>query len=139
MSAMIVGPYTVSTGVAGIVLVVVLLIGVAAGRAKRRLTLLVAGLAVGLVLGIAVVAVSGGPAGDDPAVEITELYTVIVPLGVAYAAGWLSGRGSWLRRLVVLGAAALLLGVFPYAAAGRATADSLLQAPAEQPDGAKPR
>lgn len=135
---MTIGPYSVSTAVAGIVVVVALLIGVAAGRAKRRWTLLIGGLVVVLVLGIALVAVSGGPAGDDPAVEITELYTVTVPFGVAYAAGWLCGRGSWLRRLVVLGIAAVLLAVFPYAAAGQVTADSLLRAPAGT-GGAQPR
>jgi hypothetical protein len=41
-------------------------------------------------------------------------------------AGWLCARGSWLRRLLVVGVAAVLLATFPYAAAGRATADTLL-------------
>jgi peptidoglycan/LPS O-acetylase OafA/YrhL len=115
-----------TTGVAVVVLLAVLLVGVVTGRAKGRWTLLVAGLVGVLVLGAVLTALSGGPPGDDPAAEITALYTVAVPLGVAYTAGWLCGRGTWLRRFVVLGVAALLLAAFPYAAAGQLTADTLL-------------
>jgi hypothetical protein len=124
-------PMSASTpaAVAAVVLLVVLLVGVAAGRAKKgRWTLLAAGLGGVLVVGAALTALTGGPPGDDPALEITSLYTVTVPLAVAYAAGWLCGHGSWLRRFIVLGVAALLLAAFPYAAAGQLTADSLLSA-----------
>lgn len=123
-------PMSASTpaAVAAVVLLVVLLVGVAAGRAKGRWTLLAAGLCGVLVVGAVLTALTGGPPGDDPALEITALYTVTVPLAVAYAAGWLCGRGSWLRRFLVLGVAALLLAAFPYAAAGQLTADSLLSA-----------
>jgi peptidoglycan/LPS O-acetylase OafA/YrhL len=120
------GDLPVSTTVAAIVLGVVLLVGIFAGRAKARWTLLVAGLAAVLVLAIAVTAATGGPAGDASAAEITALYQLALPLGVAFAAGWLCARGSWLRRLLVLGVAALLLASFPYVAAGQATADTLL-------------
>ncbi|WP_232663014.1 hypothetical protein [Pseudonocardia sp. TRM90224] len=111
-------------GVAGGVLVVVLVLGILAGRAKRRWTYLLTGLAAVVVLGIAVTAVAGVP-GDDPATEVTALYSTTVPLIVGYLAGWLCGRGTWFRRLVVIAVAALLLAVFPYAAAGAATAGLL--------------
>ena len=123
------GPYSVSTPVAAVVLGVVLLLGVLAARAKARWTLLLAGLAGALVVGIVVNAAGGGPPGDDSAAEITALYQVSVPLAVPFAAGWLCGRGSWLRRLVVVAVAAVLLASFPYAAAGQATADTLLRSP----------
>jgi hypothetical protein len=116
----------VSTTVAAIVLGAVLLVGVLAGRAKARWTLLVAGLVAVLAVGIVVTATTGVPVGDDPAVEIAALYVLTVPLAVAFLAGWLCARGSWLRRLLVIGVAAVLLATFPYDAAGRFTADSLL-------------
>ncbi|MFD1530520.1 hypothetical protein [Pseudonocardia aurantiaca] len=122
-----VGPISVSTPVAAVALGVVLLLGVLAGRAKARWMLLVAGLVGALVAGIVVTAIGGGPPGDDSATEITALYRVTVPLAVAFLAGWLCGRGSWLRRLLVVAVAAVLLASFPYDAAGRATADSLLR------------
>ncbi|OLT20385.1 hypothetical protein BJF78_09815 [Pseudonocardia sp. CNS-139] len=121
-----VGPYPVSIPVAAVVLAVVLLIGVAAGRAKGRLVLLVVGLVTVVVFGIVVNAATGGPPGDDPAAEVTALYQFALPPAVAFTAGWLCAHGSWLRRLVVLALAAVLLASFPYVAAGRATADSLL-------------
>lgn len=113
-----------SSALAPIVLGVVLLVGVLAGRAKRRWALLVAGVLAVAVLGGAVTALADG-ARADPAVGITAFYRIVVPLGVAFVAGWLCGRGPWLRRLVVLAAAVLLLAAFPYEAAGRATADAL--------------
>lgn len=121
------GPYPVSTTVAAIVLGVVLVVGVVAGRAKARWTLLVTGLVAALALGIVVTATVGVPAGADSATEIAALYQFALPLAVAFVAGWLCARGSWLRRLLVVGVAALLLASFPYAAAGRATADTLLE------------
>jgi hypothetical protein len=124
-----------SPGVAGLVLLVVLLVGVAAGRTKRRWILLFSGLLGVLVLGIAIIALTTPAGTDDPAAKITSLYTVTVPLAVMFTAGWLCGRGSWFRRLVVLGVAVLLLAAFPYAAAGRATADTLFRAPAAAPPG----
>jgi hypothetical protein len=119
------GPYPVSTTLAATILGVVLVVGVFAGRAKARWTLLVAGLAAVLAVGIVVTATTGVPAGDDAA-EITALYQLTLPLAVAFAAGWLCARGSWLRRLLVVGIAAVLLATFPYTAAGQATAESLL-------------
>jgi hypothetical protein len=122
------GSYSVPTTVAAIALAVVFLVGIAAGRAKARWTLLAAGLVAVLAVGIVVTAVAGGPVGDAPAAEITALYQLAVPLGVAFAAGWLCAHGSWVRRLLVVATAAVLLAFFPYAAAGQATADSLLGA-----------
>jgi hypothetical protein len=127
-----------SPGVAALVLVLVLLVGVAAGRTKRRWTLLLTGLLGVLVFGVVVIAVAGAPAPavpGDRAAEITAFYTVVVPLIVAFAAGWLCGRAGWLRRLVVVGVAALLVAAFPYAAAGRVTADSLLGSSVAVPGG----
>jgi hypothetical protein len=113
--------------VAGLVLLVVLLVGVAAGRATRRWSLLFAGLLAVVVLGIVTTGVIGAAgAGLASAAGITAVYAVAVPLVVAFVAGWLCGRGTWFRRLVVFGVAALLLAVFPYDVAGRATADVLL-------------
>ena len=108
-------------GVAAVVLLGVLLLGIVAGRAKRRYGLLVAGLLAAVAAGAVVVSVSG-PAGADRAAWIGALYPIVVPLLVAYVAGWLCARGSWFRRLVVLGVGVLLLAVFPYAAAVAATA-----------------
>lgn len=112
---------TAGTGVAVVVLLVVLLVGVVAGRSKRRMSLLLTGLVAVIVLGVAATAVTGGP---DPtrAAAIARLYTSVVPLAVAFLAGWLCGKATWFARLVVIGVAALLLAAFPYAAAGQATA-----------------
>lgn len=126
MAPMSAGPYEVSVAVAAAVLLGVLLVGVGASRAKSRWTLLATGLVAILVAGIVLVAVADDPAGDDPGTEIAALYTVTVPLAVAFVAGWLAAKGSWLRRFVVVGVAALLLAAFPYAAAGQATAEALL-------------
>lgn len=114
-----------SPGAAALVLVGVLLVGVAAGRAKRRWTLLVAGVVALVVLAGVLTGVVGAPE-DDRAAGITALYRIAVPLVVAFGAGWLCGRGTWFGRALVLGAAVLLLAAFPYDAAGRATADALL-------------
>jgi hypothetical protein len=124
-----------SPGVAALVLLVVLVVGVAAGRTKRRWTLLLAGLLGVLVLGIVIVALAEPAGTGDRAAAITALYTVAVPLVVAFTAGWLCGRGTWFRRLVVLGVAVVLLAAFPYAAAGRVTADTLFRPAAAAPQG----
>lgn len=126
MRPMSAGPFPVATAVTGAVLLVVLLVGVAAGRAKTRWTLLAAGIVAIGAVGVVLTAVGGAPATEEPAAELTALYTITVPLVIAYAAGWLAVRGTWLYRLVVVGVAALLLVAFPYAAAGRATADAFL-------------
>ena len=123
-----------SPGVAGLVLVVVLVIGVFAGRATRRFTLLLAGLLAMLGIGVGVTVLAAAPgAVADRAAELTGFYAVVVPLMVAYVAGWLCARGGLLWRLVVLGVAVLVLAVFPYADAGRVTADTVLGAPAPGP------
>jgi nicotinamide riboside transporter PnuC len=108
------------------VLLGVLFVGVAAGRAKGRWTLLVAGIVGILAAGIVLTAVGGGPDTEDPGAELTALYTITVPLVLAYVAGWLVVKGTWLRRFLIVAVALLLLAVFPYAAAGQATADALL-------------
>jgi nicotinamide riboside transporter PnuC len=118
-------PY--APAVTGAVLLVVLLIGVAAGRAKGRWTILVAGLVVIAAVGVVLTAVGDTPAGEDPAAELTTLYTITLPLVIAYLAGWLIVRGGWLRRFLVIAVGALLLVAFPYAAAGQATADAFLR------------
>ena len=118
-------PY--APAVTGAVLLVVLLIGVVAGRAKGRWTLLAAGLVVLAAAGVVLTAVGDNPAGDDPGAELTALYTITLPVVIAYVAGWLLVRGGWLRRFLVIAVGALLLVAFPYAAAGQATADTFLQ------------
>jgi hypothetical protein len=120
------GPFPVATAVTVGVLLLVLVVGVGAGRAKGRWTLLAAGIAAIAAVGIVLTAVGGGPGTEDPGAELTALYTITVPLVLAYLAGWLAAHGSWLRRLVVVGVAALLLAAFPYTAAGQATADAFL-------------
>jgi hypothetical protein len=127
-----------SPGVAGLVLVLVLLVGFAAGRAKRRGGFLLTGVLVAIVFGGLVTAVAGAPepaVPGDRAAEITAFYTVALPLAVAFAAGWLCGRAGWVQRVAVVGVAVLVLAVFPYAAAGRATADTLPGAPVGVPGG----
>lgn len=116
-----------SPGAAAAVLLAALLIGAAAGRAAKRWSLLVVGMLAVAVLGFVAVAVTTTP-GAGPAAQVTALYAVALPLLVVFVAGWLCGRGSWFRRLLVIGAAALLLAAFPYDAAGRMTADTLLGA-----------
>jgi hypothetical protein len=111
--------------VAGSVLLVVLLVGVGAGRAKQRLTLLVAGIVAVAVAGYVLTSMTTSPTLDR-ASWWTTLYGAALPLAVAFVAGWLCGRGSWIKRLLVLAAAAILLAAFPYAEAGRATAAALL-------------
>ncbi|MFD1523969.1 hypothetical protein [Pseudonocardia yunnanensis] len=127
-----------SPGVAGLVLVLVLLVGVVAGRTKRRWALLLTGLLGVLVFGVLVIAVAGAPdpaVAGDRAAEMTAFYTVVVPLLVAFAAGWSCGRAGWIQRVVVVGVAALVIAAFPYAAAGRVTADTLPGAPVGVPGG----
>ena len=128
MAAMNAGPFPVPAAVAGAVLIGVLLVGIVAGRTKGRWTLLAAGLVAILAAGIVLAAVGGGPDTEDPAAELTALYIITVPLVLAYVAGWLAARGSWLRRFLVVAVAVLLFAAFPYDAAGQATADAFLRA-----------
>jgi hypothetical protein len=117
-------PY--ASAVTGAVLLVVLLVGVAAGRAKGRWTLLAAGIVVIAAVGVVLTAVGRAPTTEEPAAELTALYTITLPLAIIYVAGWLVARGSWLRRFLVIAVGALLLVAFPYAVAGQATADAFL-------------
>ncbi len=117
-------PY--APAVTGAVLLAVLLIGVVAGRAKSRWTGLAAGIVVIVAAGVVLTAVRGATPADDPGTELTALYTVALPLVIAYVAGWLLVRGGWLRRFLVVAVGGLLLVAFPYAAAGQATADAFL-------------
>jgi hypothetical protein len=118
------GAGTAGTGVAGAALLVALLVGVVAGRAKQRLTLLIAGLVAAVVIGFVVTATGAPPA--DKAGELTALYTAALPLAVSFVAGWVCAKASWLVRLLVLVAAVVLVLTFPYAAAGQATAAALV-------------
>jgi hypothetical protein len=119
-------PFPLATAVTGAVLLVVLVVGLAAGRTKGRWSLLTAGIVVIAAGGVVLTAAGGAPATEDPAAEITALLTITVPLVIAFVAGWLAARGSWVRRFVVIAVGALLLVAFPYAAAGQATADAFL-------------
>jgi hypothetical protein len=123
MSALL--PY--APAVTGAVLLAVLLIGIVAGRAKSRWTVLAAGIVVIAAVGVVLTAIGGAPPTDDPVAELTALYTITLPLVIAYVAGWLVVRGGWLRRFLVIAVSALLIVVFPYAAAGQATADAFLR------------
>jgi hypothetical protein len=118
-------PY--ASAVTGAVLLAVLIIGIVVGRAKGRWMLLATGIVVIAAVGVVLTAVGGGPPTDDPAAELTALYTITLPLVIAYVAGWLVARGGWLRRFLVIAVGALLLVAFPYAAAGQATADAFLR------------
>lgn len=115
------------TGVAAVVLLAVLVVGVAVGRSRRRFGLLVVGIIAIAVIGFLVTAATSGPVSTRAA-DIARLYTTAVPPLVAFVAGWLCARGSWFTRIVVIAAAALLLAAFPYANAGDATAKLLPQA-----------
>lgn len=118
-------PGGTGTGLAA--LGVALVVGVVAGRSKRRFALLLVGLLVAAIVGFVVVALSGPPVGGTEPAQIARLYTTAFPLAVAFLAGWLCARGSWFGRLVVIAVAALVLAAFPYAAAGAATAELLRQ------------
>lgn len=113
-------------GVAAIVLFVVLLAGVAVGRSRGRWTLLIAGLIAIAAAGVIITSTGGIP---DKAASMARFYTIVVPVGAAYIAGWLCARGSWFKRLIVLAAAALLVAVFPFDAAGKASAGFVNAAP----------
>lgn len=111
-------PSGVGVEVGVLVLLAVLVVGLVTGLAKKgRITLLLIGLVVIAVVGLVI---TGGV--DTTAAGITEFLMVALPLAVAFAAGWLAARGSWLKRLVALGVGAVLLAAFPYAAAGEAAA-----------------
>lgn len=112
--------------VGGAVLVGVLVIGLAAGLAKGRAVLLLAGPVAVAVLGLLYVGVPdlAGPR-DAVGARFGEVYAVVLPPAIAYVAGWLLARGTWFRRAVVVATAVLLLAAFPYAAAGAATAELL--------------
>jgi hypothetical protein len=110
-----------SSAVAGAVLLAVFVIGVAAGRTKKRLTALLFGLALVVGASVAVSALTR-PAGLDRTAQFTALYTMGVPLAAAFLAGWLCARGSWVKRLVVVAVAVALVLLVPYAELGRATA-----------------
>jgi CHASE2 domain-containing sensor protein len=112
--------------VTGVVLLAVLLAGVLAGRSKSRWTALAGGIVLIFAAGVVLTAVGGGPENDDPAAELTALYTITLPLLIAFVAGWLLVRGGWLRRFLVIAIGAFLLVAFPYAAAGQATATAFL-------------
>lgn len=127
MGCMSAGLLPYAPAVTGAVLLVVLIIGIVAGRAKSRWTSLAAGIVVIAAVGVVLTAVGGGPPSDDPAAELTALYTITLPLVIAYLAGWLVVRGGWLRRVLVVAVGALLLVAFPYALAGQATADAFLR------------
>ena len=106
---------------AAVVLVVALAVGVLAGRAKQRFTLLVFGVLAVVGIAIAVNALVRPPGGDRAA-QFTELYLLGLPLLAAFLAGWLCGRSGWVTRLVVVALAVAVVLVFPYAQAGQATA-----------------
>ena len=114
--------------VGALVLLVVFVVGVLAGRAKGRVGLLL----VGLVVVVAVGAVVAGVTGTDPSAppevlgpRLAAVYAVVVPPAVAFLAGWLAARGTWFGRAVVVGAAVLLLAALPYGVLGAATAGAL--------------
>ncbi|MFC4942211.1 hypothetical protein [Pseudonocardia sp. GCM10023141] len=107
-------------GVAAIVLAAVLLIGVVVGRSRGRFLLLLGGLVAIGVAGV-VIAYTGGTA--DKAAAMVRFYSIVVPVGAAFLAGWLCARGSLFKRLVVIAAAAILVAVFPFDAAGKASAN----------------
>lgn len=110
------------------VLLVVFVVGVLAGRSRGRSVVLLTGLAALVAVGV----VLAGVTGVDPSApsgvlgpRIADVYAVVVPPAVAFVAGWVAARGTWFGRAVVVGAAVLVLAVFPYAAAGAATAGAL--------------
>ena|SRR5690349_17463525 len=107
--------------IGALVLLGALVVGVLAGRAKQRLTLLVFGL-LALVAGVVALNALMRPAGGDRVAEFTGLYLLGLPLVTAYLAGWLCARSSWFVRLLVLVAAVVLVLVFPYAQVGGASA-----------------
>jgi hypothetical protein len=127
MGCMTAGLLPHASAVTGAVLLAVLIVGIVVGRAKNRWTLLAAGIVVIAAVGVVLAAVGGGPPTDDPGAELTALYTITLPLLIAYAVGWLVVRGGWLRRFLVVAVGAVLLVAFPYAAAGQATAEAFLR------------
>lgn len=114
--------------VAGLaVLVGVALVGLVAGSSKGRVGLLLAGLVAAVVIGLLVVGVPDltGPR-DVAGARLADLYGLVLPPAVAFVTGWSIARGTWFRRVVVVGFAVLVLAAFPYAAAGAATAGALV-------------
>lgn len=112
-----------------LVLVAVFVVGLLAGMAKGRIGLLLVGLVAVVVLGLVLGGVSGvdlsGPR-DAVAARLADVYAAVLPPAIAFTAGWLTARGTWFRRALVVGVGVLLLAAFPYAAAGAATAGVLV-------------
>jgi hypothetical protein len=114
--------------VGAVVLLVVFVVGVLAGRARGRTALLLVGLVAVVVVGVVVAGVTGTDLSAPPAVlgpRLGDVYAVVVPPAVAFLAGWLAARGSWFGRAVVVGVAVLALAALPYGALGAATAEAL--------------
>ncbi len=103
------------------VLLVVLVIGFLAGRAKKRFGLLIGGV-VGLIVVGVVLTVLTGVRMEDRLAWAATLLPLTVPLLVAFLAGWLSARAGWFMKVVIVAAAVILLAAFPYAAASETTA-----------------
>lgn len=114
--------------VAGLaVLVGVLLVGLVAGFSKGRVGLLLVGLVAATVIGLLIAGVPdlAGPR-EAVAAQLAAFYELVLPPAVAFVTGWLIARGTWFRRVVVVGVAVLLVAAFPFAAAGAATAGALV-------------
>jgi len=112
------------TALAATVLLVVLVIGFFAGRAKNRFGLLLGGLIALVVAGAALTALAGVRMADRAA-WLGTLLPLTVPLVVAFLAGWLGARAGWFARLAILLVAVIVLAAFPYAAVTAATAGML--------------
>lgn len=109
------------SALAAAVLLVVLLIGFFAGRAKKRFGLLIVGLLGLIVVGVVLTIVTGVRI-EDRRVWAGTLLPLTVPLVVAYLGGWLCARATWFVRAVIVAAAVIVLAAFPYAAVTEATA-----------------
>ncbi len=111
-----------------LVLLGVFVLGVVAGRAKGRVVLLLGGLLLVAVLGLVLAVVVGVDPAAPPDVlgpRLGAVYALAVPPLLAFLAGWIAARASWLVRVVVVAATVLALAALPYAALGAATAGAV--------------
>ena len=110
-----------------LLVLVALIAGLAAGRAKKgRWSLLLGGVFAIVVVTALSALVSHRLDAAAPAEVIADqlagLYEIAVPVLIAYLAGWLCGRARWGWRLAVIAIAVVLLAALPYPELGRMTA-----------------
>lgn len=128
-------PLTPLTGgnapMAGAILLIALVAGVFAGLTQKgRYGLLLSGLVLIAAFGVVTLVSGGGLAVAGPREvlvgQLVRLYDTVIPLVVAFLAGFLAARGSWWWRGGVVLVGVLLVVMLPFPVMAESTADGLL-------------